>query len=204
VSRAVGFTLARLVVVALLLSALSAHTYAYYEVLRVMTCAVAAFGAWLAAGERRAGWAWVFGTIGLLFNPIVPVRLGRDAWTVIDLGAAAVFLVSLRALPQRRRLASQARVVEQSASRLQEHSAASQAAPEHRSATPREDASSGPRSHSSHHFPPTGANSANEDADDFEEDADSAPRGPWDCLECGRRNYDSHSRCGRCGYEVRD
>jgi hypothetical protein len=31
------------------------------------------------------------GAVALLFNPIAPVHLTRDAWGIIDLGAAALF-----------------------------------------------------------------------------------------------------------------
>ncbi|NLT49383.1 MAG: hypothetical protein GXX85_00515 [Ignavibacteria bacterium] len=35
---------------------------------------------------------WIFGIIGLIFNPITPFYLGRDTWMVTDLIAAIIFI----------------------------------------------------------------------------------------------------------------
>ena len=40
-------------------------------------------------------WIWIFGFIVLVFNPLIPLRLGRDLWRLIDLLVAVFLLVSL-------------------------------------------------------------------------------------------------------------
>lgn len=40
---------------------------------------------------EKSGWAWVFGIIALLFNPIIPVHLSREIWAPIDIMAALIF-----------------------------------------------------------------------------------------------------------------
>lgn len=41
-------------------------------------------------------WAWVFGLLAILFNPIIPVYLQRQSWQIFDYVAIVViFLATL-------------------------------------------------------------------------------------------------------------
>ncbi len=67
--------------------------YAYYEFLRIVVCIAAAWIAYRCISERRnQTWPAVFVLIGILFNPIIPIHLGRAIWFWLDIGAAALFL----------------------------------------------------------------------------------------------------------------
>jgi len=44
---------------------------------------------------ERAWAVWVFGFVAVLFNPLVPFHINRDTWRVIDLLAAAIFVVGM-------------------------------------------------------------------------------------------------------------
>jgi hypothetical protein len=79
---------------AVLLGALYTWPYAYYVVLRLVVCAVAVFVAYKGWTFRHVWALWVFAFMTVLFNPIVPVHLTRHIWQVIDLLAAAVFVVA--------------------------------------------------------------------------------------------------------------
>jgi len=50
---------------------------------------------WLQGSGGRVGWMWVFGTVALVFNPLVPLRLGRGTWSVVDVVAALILLTSI-------------------------------------------------------------------------------------------------------------
>ena len=59
--------------------------HSFYMLLRVLVCLTSAVGFSCARRQRLKFWQWVFGTIGVLFNPILPVRLGdRDVWLVLN------------------------------------------------------------------------------------------------------------------------
>jgi uncharacterized protein DUF6804 len=83
-----------LVPAAMLVLALSRQPYGYYQLLRIVVC-VSAAG--IASGtseegvSRAPGWKLVFVIIALAFNPIVPMRLRRETWLVLDVAAAGVF-----------------------------------------------------------------------------------------------------------------
>ena len=66
-----------------------------YTLLRWITCSVAAYVAYLALKINNTAWLIVFVVIALLFNPIIPVYLKRETWAFIDIGTAALFIVSI-------------------------------------------------------------------------------------------------------------
>ncbi len=76
-----------------LLGAIGTWPYAYYQLLRWVVCGVGAYSAYMAHKSGRTSWAWVFGVIAVLFNPIVPFYLARNTWQVLDLAAAVPFLI---------------------------------------------------------------------------------------------------------------
>jgi hypothetical protein len=85
---------AALAAAALLLLALANLPYGYYTFLRLVVSIVACFGLYRAFRQGYEGWALLLGGMALLFNPIIPVHLDRDLWKVLDLFAAACFLIS--------------------------------------------------------------------------------------------------------------
>lgn len=40
------------------------------------------------------GWRFALVAVAVVFNPIVPLHLGRDVWKVVDAAAAVVFFIS--------------------------------------------------------------------------------------------------------------
>ena len=89
---------ARICAGALLLWALAPHPYGYYKLLRWVVCGVSAYSAFEAAEMNRGGWAITFGIMALMFNPFIPVQLGRATWGLVDCGAAVLLAVSLFAV----------------------------------------------------------------------------------------------------------
>lgn len=93
-----AFIAARVVAALLLFWALDRHPYAYFVLLRWVTCGVCAYGAWHTAELSRIGWAWVFGIIAVVFNPIAPLYLDRETWVAIDVVVGLVLMISIWAL----------------------------------------------------------------------------------------------------------
>ena len=75
----------------LLLAAPNDWPRGFYQMLRVVVCASAAYVAVQTSDHRRA-WPWVMGGIVVLFNPIVPITFAQRDWQAIDFGVALVFL----------------------------------------------------------------------------------------------------------------
>jgi len=93
-----GFILARVISIAALLWAFADHEYAYYQVLRFLVCATAAYGIYVASVRNKAGWNWLLVCVAATFNPIWPIHLDKGMWLLIDLCAAAILAVSIPGL----------------------------------------------------------------------------------------------------------
>jgi hypothetical protein len=92
-SRSLGFIVARVLTAALLFWALSRHPIGYYTILRLVTCGTCSYGAYLAVQSKQIGWAFVFGAIALLFQPLIAFRMTKQTWNYVDV-LTAVFLVA--------------------------------------------------------------------------------------------------------------
>ena len=85
----------KLLAIVVLLGASGTHPYAYYQILRWVVCAAAAYAAYLYLQAERTVLFWVFAAVAVLFNPIAPIYMSRDTWQNYDLIAAVIFAVSL-------------------------------------------------------------------------------------------------------------
>ena len=79
----------------MLLAAVGEWPYAYYQFTRWVVCVAAVFVAWKGWTFKQTWALWAFGIAAVLFNPLVPFHIKRDTWQVIDLLAAAMFVVGV-------------------------------------------------------------------------------------------------------------
>jgi len=93
--RTLGLYVAWLVATVMLIFAVTGkHPYSFYTLLRWICCAVFAYSAFTAHEKNRVPWAWIFGVLAVLFNPIMPVHLQRDTWQMIDWLTIGVIVVA--------------------------------------------------------------------------------------------------------------
>jgi hypothetical protein len=76
-----------------LFAALGEWPYGYYTLLRLVVCGAGAYTAFVMYQWEKAGFAWLFALIAVLFNPVVVVHLSRDLWQPIDLACGIVFAI---------------------------------------------------------------------------------------------------------------
>ena len=78
----------------LLILALLPWPYGYYSFLRIIVCAAAAWAAYTQwrHDEALSGWVVVLGATVMLYNPIIPVFLTREIWSVLNLLSTGVFV----------------------------------------------------------------------------------------------------------------
>ncbi len=93
-----GFAIARVLAAGALILAGRRWPYSYYTVLRWLVCIVAVCGAIRASNSARKLWPWAFGALAVLFNPIAPIRFSRTTWTMLDIAAALILLISVLTL----------------------------------------------------------------------------------------------------------
>lgn len=78
---------------ALLLLATARLPYGYYTFTRIVVCAAGALLAYTGWNEGRMQRAFAIALVlmAVLFNPLIPIHLGREVWLFLDLAAAAIF-----------------------------------------------------------------------------------------------------------------
>ncbi len=86
----------------ILLGALADWPYGYYQLLRFIVCGTGAFVAFTAYQEQKMCYAWMFGFISLLFNPLIPLHLSKELWQPIDVICAILFIVVAFVLKKRK------------------------------------------------------------------------------------------------------
>jgi hypothetical protein len=68
--------------------------YGYYVFMRWVVCAAFAYGALSAYKSEQHGWAWLLGAGAILFNPIIPFRMHRADWTILNLLGSGLSLTA--------------------------------------------------------------------------------------------------------------
>ena len=78
-------------VVLLVLVAMEGRSDGYYTLMRLVVCGTAGFSAWICWKSGQKAWMGVMVVLAVLFNPLIPVRWGRDEWTAVGVVSAAAF-----------------------------------------------------------------------------------------------------------------
>ncbi|WP_445000243.1 DUF6804 family protein [Halomonas mongoliensis] len=68
--------------------------YGYYILLRIVATAAFAWAAVTAHQNGERTWPWIFSLAAVLYNPILPVFLPKEAWIVINMGSAAALFIN--------------------------------------------------------------------------------------------------------------
>jgi Family of unknown function (DUF6804) len=79
----------------LFLAIVGSLPYGFFNLLRLVLFGTTVYLSWLAYKINKQGWIWSFGFVALIFNPLVPIHLGRDLWVVVDLLVGVFLFVSL-------------------------------------------------------------------------------------------------------------
>ena len=80
------------ILAALLLLCLAPMPYGYYQLVRFVSMVVFGVMAVRSWNEKRQGWAITFGSLALLFQPIVKIALGRTMWNIVDVVVAIILV----------------------------------------------------------------------------------------------------------------
>lgn len=79
----------------LLLAIIDGLPYGFYSLLKLIVFFTIGYLAWLAIKSKNLLWAWLYGLIIILFNPIIPIYLNRDIWVIVDVFTAFIIIISL-------------------------------------------------------------------------------------------------------------
>lgn len=85
----------RIAIILIMLGAFGDFPYSYYQFLRWATAIASFYLAYSAYKNKKVGWVWIFAIIGILFNPIIPFYLDREAWQFFNLVVAIIYFISI-------------------------------------------------------------------------------------------------------------
>jgi hypothetical protein len=74
------------------------NPYGYYILLRIICCTCFAYLAISAFRRKEEGFGWVLGATALVYNPILPVHLNRELWSLINIATIAICMIALAKL----------------------------------------------------------------------------------------------------------
>lgn len=85
--------------IAMLLWALyPGNPYGYYVLLRWVCFGAFGYAALQAWEQQRQGWVWILGVTAGIYNPLLPVHMPRELWSVVNLVTIAIAAASAVAL----------------------------------------------------------------------------------------------------------
>jgi hypothetical protein len=84
----------RIIALVLLGIALLKLPYGYYILLRWVVCGVGLLCAYISYEIEKNTWVVLFGIIALLFNPIIPIHLNKEIWSIINVAVVLVIFIS--------------------------------------------------------------------------------------------------------------
>ena len=71
--------------IAALAIALLPLPYGYYMLLRVVMCGLFSYLAYLSWRSGGQESTWLFGFFAAIYNPFVPLHLGREVWVLVNI-----------------------------------------------------------------------------------------------------------------------
>ena len=87
-----------IIVVMLLWAVYPGNPYAYYTLLHWACCAYFAYLAFRANDLGKIEWVWILSFAAFIYNPVIPVHLNREIWSVVNIATAIAALISIRTL----------------------------------------------------------------------------------------------------------
>ncbi len=66
----------------------------YYDLLRVVVCACAAYVAWFARLRKNEPLFWVMLVCAIIYNPVAVLHFSHSVWILLNLASAAAFWVA--------------------------------------------------------------------------------------------------------------
>ena len=88
-------TIVKIIAIIMLFWALADNPYGYYQILRWVIAGVVGYSAYLAYEQGKNAWTWILAITAILFNPIAPIHLSRETWSVLNIIAAAIIFTSI-------------------------------------------------------------------------------------------------------------
>jgi hypothetical protein len=79
----------------MVLAILGGLPYGFYTFLRITIFSISIYIVIILIKSDLLEFAWAYGFVGLLFNPLMPFHLGRSVWLTVELMTLVFFVYSI-------------------------------------------------------------------------------------------------------------
>jgi hypothetical protein len=73
-----------LVALAVTVALIPSLPYGYYSMMRWPVCGLCAWLALSSYRDEQEAWAWIWGIVAGVYNPIFPVHASRETWSIVN------------------------------------------------------------------------------------------------------------------------
>ncbi len=80
------------------LSFVGGFPYGYYQLLRLVVCITSIFVVVKMNQLEKENWMWIFVILAVIFNPLIPLHLGKELWLIVDAIAIILFVIIMPVL----------------------------------------------------------------------------------------------------------
>jgi hypothetical protein len=81
--------------VMLLIALIPGNPYGYYILLRWVVCGIFAFLAFQALEREKREWVWLFGITAAIYNPLIPIHIGKEIWSLVNVVTIGIAIASI-------------------------------------------------------------------------------------------------------------
>ncbi|MFA5158006.1 MAG: DUF6804 family protein [Patescibacteria group bacterium] len=87
----------KLIIAGLSFWALADNPYGYYQFLRIAIFIVGIIFAYKAYANKQeiSFWACVYGLSALIWNPIFPIYMSKEVWSIFNVAVGMIYIVSI-------------------------------------------------------------------------------------------------------------
>lgn len=83
------------IIMLLLIAILPIKEYGYYVLLKWVVFLTSIYIGYFFYRVKKMNWIWLMGIIAAVFNPIMPIPLGKSIWRIIDFITALIFGITI-------------------------------------------------------------------------------------------------------------
>jgi hypothetical protein len=67
-------------------------------ILRIAICIICGYLAFLSLDLQSSFWVWILGGMAVLYNPVIPIHLTRDIWSVLNVATIILLAITFGTL----------------------------------------------------------------------------------------------------------
>ena len=82
----------RIINIILLLVAFGNLPYTYYNLLRIVVCGSSIFLGYQYSHSKKNKFSWAFYIQAFIYNPLIPMYLGRELWVIMNAVSIVLFI----------------------------------------------------------------------------------------------------------------